>query len=480
MAKQEFSESGLPIKSVPGSYGAPFFSPLFDRLNFYYFQGHMDYFKSHVTKHNSTVVRLNVPPGSFMAKNPHVVAVLDAASYQVLFDSSKVEKRNTFLGTFTPSLSFYSGVRPLSFLDTTDPLHAPLKTLVFRLVASRKMHFIPSFHEVYSSVFDKVENGLNTSGPVEFNTMNDSAAYDFTCGAFFGGALPSVAIGSSAADKAVKWLFFQLHPLVSKISNFLPWPLEDLFLHNFHLPSCLIKSDYKALETYFTTAGKSIIDQAEQLGITRHEALHNIIFLTSFNAYGGIKALIVYILKYLAEAGPELHYKLVQEVRSIVQYNNGSVNPSDLEKMDLVKSVVYEVLRLNPPAEYQYGHAREDLIIESHDTAFKVKKGEMLFGYQPIATRDERIFSNAEKFVPDRFVGEGAKLLKYVYWSNGMETAQPAVSNKQCAGKDMVLLVGRIFIAELFLRYDTFAADIGVLPLEPKITFKSFTKASSK
>ncbi|KAJ3691990.1 hypothetical protein LUZ60_012340 [Juncus effusus] len=476
----ELSPSGLPIKPVPGSTGIPFLSSIKDRLDFYYFQGHMIYFKSRIEKYKSTVLRLNVPPGPFLARNPKVVAVLDASSFRVLLDSSKVDKTDTLTGTYIPPLSLYSGLRPLAYLDTTDPLHTSLKTLIFSLLASRKAHVIPSFHEIYGSIFDEIKTNVESSGPTEFNTLNQSASFDFMCSAFFGGSLPSESIGPSAAEVALKWLFFQLHPLVSKVSNALPWPIEDLLLHNFHLPPCLVKSGYKSLETYFSDVAKSTIDEAEQLGISRHVALHNIIFATLFNAYGGIKIFLPYLLKCVAQAGPVLHEKLVKEIRLVVRSENGSVTLAGTEKMHLTKSVVYEALRLNPPVEYQYGKAREDLIIESHETAYKVKKGEMIFGYQPIATQDERIFKDGESFVPDRFLGEeGEKLLNYVYWSNGMETSMPAVSNKQCPGKDMVGLVGRLFLVELFSRYDTFTADVGVLPLEPKITFKSITSASN-
>jgi hydroperoxide dehydratase len=474
---QDLSPSGLPIKPIPGSYGVPFFSPIWDRLNFYYFQGHMTYFKSGISKHNSTVLRLNVPPGPFLASNPHVIAVLDAFSFQVLLDSSKVDKTNTLTGTYLPPFSLYSGHRPLAYLDTTEPLHSSLKTLIIGLIVNRKDHVIPSFREIYGSLFDKLYSTLESSGPTEFNPLNQSAAFDFMCNAFFEGALPSVAIGPSAADMALKWLLFQLHPLVSKASKLMPWPLEDLLLHNFHLPPFLVKSDYKKLRTYFTNAGESFFNDAGQAGISRDVALHNLIFATIFNAYGGIKIFLPFLMKWLVQGGPKLHSKLSQEIRSVVQSENGSVSLACLEKMHLTKSVVYEALRLNPPVEYQYGRARADLIIESHDAAYRVKKGEMLFGYQPIATRDEKVFANGEQFVAERFVGEGENLLQYVYWSNGRETDEPAVTNKQCPGKDFVVLVGRLFVVELFLRFETFTGEIGELPLEPKITFKSFQKA---
>ena len=111
---------------------------------------------------------------------------------------------------------------------------------------------------------------------------------------------------------------------------------------------------------------------------------------------------------------------------------------------------------------------------------WRVKKGEMKFGYQPVGTRDERVLRKGGEFVADRFVGEeGKKLLKYVYWSNGRETEEAEVGNKQCPGKDVVVMMCRLLVVEFFLRYDSFTAEVGMLPLEPKVTVTSITKASS-
>lgn len=476
---KERSPSGLDIKPIPGGYGIPILSPFCDRLHYFYFQGHMEYFKSHATKNNSTVVRMNMAPGHFIARTSHVVAVLDAKSFRVLFDPSKVEKKNIFTGTYMPPLSLYSGIRPMAYLDTTEQLHSTLKSFSFHLLASRKSHFIPTFHKAYSSLFDTVETKL-ASGPVEFNTLNQSTAFDFTCNAFLG-AVPSEVIGPSASNKAAIWLLLQLHPLASGLSKFLPWPIEDLLLHCFQLPPFLAHGNYETLENFFSKAGESLLnDASEKFGLSRQVALHNLIFMTSFNANAGFKIFMPILLKWLTQAGPTLHRRLAHEIRSAVRASNGQITLNALEKMELTKSVVWEALRMDPPVENQFGHARTDLIIESHDAAFKVKKGELIIGYQPLAMRDEKVFTNANEFIPDRFVGNGKKLLEYVYWSNGPETVSPAVGDKQCPGKDMVILVGRLFVANLFLRYDTFSAvhDGMLLGLEPKMVIKSVQKAS--
>nr|POE74115.1 allene oxide synthase [Quercus suber] len=92
----------------------------------------------------------------------------------------------------------------------------------------------------------------------------------------------------------------------------------------------------------------------------------------------------------------------------------------------------------------------------------------MIFGYQPFATKDPKVFEDPEKFVGHMFVGEGEKLLKYVYWSNGREIDDLTMENKQCPAKDLVVLLSRIMLVELFLRYDTFTIEAETLVHPPR------------
>jgi hydroperoxide dehydratase len=484
--QQKLSPSGLPVRKIPGGYGVPFFSPLRDRLDYYYFQGAEEYFRSRIARHGgATVLRVHMPPGPFPSANSRVVALLDARSFRVLLDDSRVDKADTLDGTYMPSLALFGGHRPLAFLDGADPRHAALKRVMIRLAAARMHHVAPAFGDAFTATFDDVEAGLAASGSEEFNKHNMRHMLDFTCAALFGGALPSKAIGVAAAAKAFKWLVFQLHPIVSKAIK--PWLLEDLLFHTFLLPPFLVRRDYADLTAYFTDVAAGVLDDAEKTdpgAIPRDELLHNLIFLAIFNAYGGYKIFLPCLVRWLAHGSADLHATLVEEVRAVVPVGSTvAVTLAAVEKMPLVKSVVWEALRMNPPVAFQYGRARRDMVVESHDAAYEVKKGEMLFGYQPLATRDERVFQHGGEFIPDRFAAcsddERRRLLEHVVWSNGPETGEAAEGNKQCPGKDTVVAVGRLMVAELFRRYDTFAVSVEENPLEPVVTFTSLTKAAA-
>ncbi|XP_059455681.1 allene oxide synthase 1, chloroplastic-like [Corylus avellana] len=465
----------LPIRKVPGNYGVPFIGPIKDRLDYFYKQGREEFFKSRIQKYQSTVYRANMPPGPFIASDPRVVVLLDGKSFPVLFDVTKVEKRDLFTGTYMPSTELTGGYRVLSYLDPSEPSHGKLKRLLFFLLKSRRDHVIPDFHSSYAELFEGLENELATKGKAAFGDASDQAAFNFLARALFDTNPAETKLGLDGPSLVAKWVLFQLAPL---LSLGLPVPLEELLLHTFRLPSFLVKADYQRLYDFFYQSSGFVLDEAERLGVSRDEACHNLLFATCFNSFGGMKIFFPNMIKLIGRAGVKVHTQLALEIRSAIRSNGGKVTMAAMEQMPLMKSVVYECLRIEPPVPLQYGRAKRDLIIESHDAAFKVKEGEMIFGYQPFATKDPKIFDKAEEFVPDRFVGEGERLLKHVLWSNGPETERPTVGNKQCAGKDFVVLVSRLLVVELFLRYDSFEIEMGTSVLGDSITLTSLKRAT--
>lgn len=468
----------LPLLKIPGHYGLPFIGPIQDRLDYFYNQGREDFFKSRIQKYKSTVFRTNMPPGPFISPNPNVVALLDGASFPVLFDVSKVEKKDLFTGTYMPSTDLTGGYRILSYLDPSEPKHEQLKRLLFFLLKSGRDRVIPEFQANFGSLFSTLESELSAKGKADFNSPNDSAAFNFLAKSLFDTDPAKTQLGSDGPGIVSKWVLFQLAPI---LSLGLPKLLEDLFLHTFRLPSFLIRSDYQRLYDFYHTAPGSepVFEEGEKLGVSREEATHNLLFATCFNSFGGMKFFFPTIMKWVGRSGSKLHRKLAEEVRSALKSNGGEVTIRAIEQMPLVQSVVYEAFRIEPPVPFQYGKAKRDLVVESHDAAFEVKKGEMLFGYQPYATKDPRIFDRAEEFVADRFVGEeGLGLLKHVLWSNGPETENPTVDNKQCAGKDFVVMVSRLLVVELFRRYDSFEIEIGTSALGASVNVTSLKRAS--
>ncbi|CAK9161111.1 unnamed protein product [Ilex paraguariensis] len=181
--------------------------------------------------------------------------------------------------------------------------------------------------------------------------------------------------------------------------------LKDFFLsllssfHNKSIPSfhlCLWEL-FINLEDELSDKVKasSILDQAESVGIKRDEACHNLVFLSGFNAYASMKALFSGLIKWVRKAGESLHQQLSDEIRTVVK-EEGGVTLSALETMTLTKSVVCEVLRIELVVQFQCGKAKEDIVVHSHNSTFQIKKGEMIFGYQPMVTKDPIAFANPD------------------------------------------------------------------------------------
>ncbi|KAL5726616.1 hypothetical protein ACHQM5_009646 [Ranunculus cassubicifolius] len=454
--------SSLPIQNIPGDYGLPFFGPIRDRYDYFYKQGKDDFFKSRMKKYSSTVFRTNMPPGPFISSNPRVIVLLDTISFPILFDSDKIEKKDILDGTYMPSTSFFGGYRVCAFLDPSEPKHSKLKQLCFSLLASRHNKFIPLFQNSLSQLFDNLDSEILEKSTVFFNTLSDSMSFDYLFRLFFNKSPSETKMGSDGESSMMTWLALQFAPITKIGSPWIPNVVEDLLLHTFKLPSFLGKSGYEKIYESINVSSTEILDEAEKLGISREEACHNLVFNFGFNAYAGTKRVFPALFKWIGLAGKTLHTQLADEIRAVVMLEGRALTFTSLEKMPLTKSVVYETFRMEPPVPFQYGKAKQDLVVQSHEAAFEIKKGELICGYQPIVTRDPKVFKNPEEFVGDRFVGmEGETLLKYVYWSNARETENPTVDNKQCPGRDLVVLMTRLMVVEFFLRYDTFTVETG-------------------
>lgn len=191
--------------------------------------------------------------------------------------------------------------------------------------------------------------------------------------------------------------------------------------------------------------------------MTREEAINNLLFILGFNAFGGFSVFLPSLINTIASNETGLQDKLRKEAR---ERGGSALSFDSVKEMELIQSVVYETLRLNPPVELQYGRARRNFQLSSHDSVYNIKKGELLCGYQKLVMRDPTVFDDPESFKPDRFMKEeGAELLNYLYWSNGPQTGTPSESNKQCAGKDVVTLTACLIVAHLFRRYESIKGD---------------------
>ncbi|KAH7441235.1 hypothetical protein KP509_03G030100 [Ceratopteris richardii] len=459
----------LPLKEVPGDGNDavgrwPHLGAIENRIEF--FHGEQEFWSSRLEKYGSTVFRVNMPPSppGFSA-NP-VIMLLDLKSLPILFDSSKVEKKDVLLGSYMPSLSFYGGIRPCIFLDPSEERHCQLKSFMMDLIKSNADKWIPEIEKAASEIFSVWDDKMAKNGTAELN----SECGRFACNVLFRtivGRDPAAPGEASLGEKGPFYFQAWLGPQVAPVASVgLPHVLEETMMHSFPIPHFTIAHFHQKLVDFIETYATDLLDKADkEYGIERNDALHNLIFTLGFNAFGGLLIFLPSLLGFIGRADESVRKALVSEIRNAVEMEGGEITVGAVHRMDLVKSVVYESLRMRPPVHYLYARAKEDLVVESYDARYAVKKGEVIGGCLPFASRDPRVFEDADTFVASRFAGaEGRKLLHHVLWSNGHSDVLPSPHNKQCAAADFVPFLCQTFLACFFLRYDDCIID------EPKIS----------
>ncbi|MQL90559.1 hypothetical protein Taro_023157 [Colocasia esculenta] len=482
MMASSFAASALPLKTIPGSYGPPVIGPLKDRLDYFWFQGPETFFRHRATNHKSTVFRTNIPPTFpfFRRVDPRVIAVVDCAAFRALFDLTLVEKKDVLVGDFMPSTSFTGDMRVVVYMDPSEQKHAAGKGFCLDLLKRSAGLWESEFLSSADVMLTVIERDLtaSSSGSAGFLQPLQKCLFAFLC--------KSIARTDPAASPEVgecgflmldKWLSLQLLPTVS---IGVLQPLEEIFLHSFAYPFALVKGDYQKLYSFMDKEAQEVIRIAgEGFGLTKEEAIHNILFVLGFNAFGGFSVFLPGLITTLGRDKTGLQDRLRAEVRGVLA-GGRALGFETVREMELVRSTVQEVLRLNPPVYLQFGRARRDFVLNSHETAYQVMKGELLCGYQTLAMRDPMVFDDPEAFVADRFVGEkGRRLLDYLYWSNGPETGQPTTANKQCAAKDYVVATACMLVAEIVRRYDDFRCDDSALSITKLEKAKEGTEAQA-
>ncbi|CAI9090106.1 OLC1v1024797C1 [Oldenlandia corymbosa var. corymbosa] len=457
--------NSLPVRTIPGSYGWPLLGPISDRLDYFWFQGPETFFRKRIEKHKSTVFRTNVPPTFpwFVGVNPNVVAVLDVKSFSHLFDMEIVEKTDVLVGDFMPSTKFTGDLRVCAYLDTSETKHTQLKKFAMDILKRSSSKWVQTMVSKLDIMWAKIESELSKPNPGTYIPTLQQFLFEFLSICIVG-ADPSTSpeLSKNGFFYLDTWLALQLLPIT--YTGSFGQPLAELTVHSFPLPFWLAQGGYNKLVEFVEKEGKEAIQIGQnEFGLTPNEAVHNLLFILGFNAYGGFSVFFLSLFNALGdEKNKGVLEKIKNEVREKVGTDSSKLSFESIKEMELVQSFVYETLRLNPPVPLQYARARKDFKLASHDSVFEIKKGELLCGYQALVMRDSEVFDDPESFEAERFTKEkGKELLNYLFWSNGPQTGTPSHSNKQCAAKDVVTLTASLFLANLFQRYDSITISSG-------------------
>jgi cytochrome P450 len=161
---------------------------------------------------------------------------------------------------------------------------------------------------------------------------------------------------------------------------------------------------------------------------------------------------------HLLAQHPEAEQKLRSELDRVL----GGRTPefSDLAALSYTDSVIKESMRLYPPA---WSLART-VVSEIKVRGYKIPAGSNIVMSQWILHRDPRYFSDAEKFVPERWLDERSrKLPRFAYFPFGG-------GSRQCIGAAFATMEANLLLAAIAQRFRLCA-----IPGHPVVPVPSFT-----
>ena len=157
---------------------------------------------------------------------------------------------------------------------------------------------------------------------------------------------------------------------------------------------------------------------------------------------------------YLLQRNPEIEEKLHAHIVEVLGDRDAGVD--DVPKLEYVRAVVSEAMRIYPPAWLTGRRALEDTTIGE----YAVRKGEIVLVSQYVTHRNPRYWDAAERFDPDRWLA-GPPKEKFAYFPFGG-------GNRLCIGErfawlELILAVSTMVRRVRFDRID--ALDVDAEPL---------------
>ncbi|KAF7820249.1 cytochrome P450 77A3 [Senna tora] len=153
-------------------------------------------------------------------------------------------------------------------------------------------------------------------------------------------------------------------------------------------------------------------------------------------------------------ANPQIQHQLFDEITQRV--GNKRVDEKDVEKMPYLQAVVKELLRKHPPTHFSLTHA----VIEPTTLAgYDIPMEANVEIYLPPIAEDPKVWSNPEKFDPDRFIsgGEDADMTGV----SGVRMMPFGVGRRICPGLGMATVHVHLMLARMVQEFEWEAYPLG-------------------
>jgi prostaglandin-endoperoxide synthase 2 len=415
--KATFSAAQVP----PGSYGIPVLGTIIDTFDFV-IHGWEQFFRSRQRKYGSTVFKANFAQPTIVALDHRAIVPLFAAADLV------PDRPSRGFQFQLPPLPLVGDLPPSMY--EAGPAHDNPKSLYMRMLKMRVPTLVSTFNETINEFTDRWLSLDQFSWADELE--------DFT------------------VDFVFQW-FLGMRPDSKKVRQL----YNNIFTHYFvaitkYIPGSLYRRSlafYGKLLTFVKSAPgfKDILAPAREEGLKDEDAIAKLItYVIGMNSFLGIQNLLKSIVGELS-LDPKLCDELRTEMKEKLGPNLGDIDLKQLASLPLLDKTLREILRLHPPVFFISGRATRDRLIESSSGTFAIHKGELLMGVIPFAHHDASVFPRPDQFDPHRFDDEAAS--RHLIWPRGLQDGEAAPNNRTCPGKDVAVLIAKLFCFTLLTKF---------------------------
>ncbi|XP_053692436.1 cytochrome P450 12b1, mitochondrial-like [Sabethes cyaneus] len=153
---------------------------------------------------------------------------------------------------------------------------------------------------------------------------------------------------------------------------------------------------------------------------------------------------------YCLALNPDKQEKLREELRTILPNKDSPLTPENMRNLPYLRACIKEGIRVCPPTAGNLRAAGKDLVLQG----YKVPKGTEVAMAAMLLQKDEKYYSRAKEFIPERWLKEetdgcpaGKNTHPFVYLPFGF-------GSRTCIGKRMANLEMEIIVARITRMFD--------------------------
>lgn len=143
---------------------------------------------------------------------------------------------------------------------------------------------------------------------------------------------------------------------------------------------------------------------------------------------------------------PEIQTKAQNEIDSVIGKKWRAISDDDIQKLPYLQAIVKECLRMHPPGPL-LSWARL-AVADVHVDGRVIPAGTTAMVNMWAITHDEKVWKDAEKFDPNRFMEEEVSVM-----GSDLRLAPFGAGRRVCPGKAMGLATVHLWLAQLLQAY---------------------------